>query len=92
MAMGYRFQIDDFRVNPGVSASVLISNVGIAPIYRDAFVSVEGVRGAFNLKYLMPGESTWIQIECASSENSRPAVECDHLVSGQSIEYQASVK
>ena len=50
MSMGYRFEIRDFCVNPGKSASVLIANVGVAPIYRDAWVAVEGVRGSFNLR------------------------------------------
>lgn len=92
MAMGYRFEIKDFCVNPGKSASVLIKNVGVAPIYRNAYVAVDGVKGSFNLRYLMPGESTWIQIECAATNASRPTIECDHLVKGQKIEYQASVK
>ncbi len=92
MSMGYRFEIRDFCVNPGKSASVLIANVGVAPIYRDAWVAVEGVRGSFNLRGLMPGESTWVQIECNASSSSKPSIECDHLVKGQKIEYQASVK
>ena len=92
MSMGYRFEIKDFCVNDGVSASVLISNVGVAPIYRDAWVAVDGVRGSFNLRGLMPGESTWIQIQCPASASSKPSIECDHLVKGQKIEFQASVK
>lgn len=92
MSMGYRFEIQDFCVNPGKSASVLIENVGVAPIYRDAFVAVDGVRGSFNLRHLMPGESTWIQIKCPATKASKPSIECDHLVKGQKIEYQASVK
>lgn len=92
MSMGYRFEIQDFYVNPGKSASVLIENVGVAPIYRDAYVAVDGVRGSFNLRHLMPGESTWIQIQCPATKASKPSIECDHLVKGQKIEYQASVK
>lgn len=92
MSMGYRFEIRDFCVNEGVCASVLIANVGVAPIYKDAFVSVDGVRGSFSLRYLMPGESTWIQISCPATKASKPTIECDHLVPGQKIEYQASVK
>ena len=92
MSMGYRFEIKDFCVNPGKSASVFIENVGVAPIYRDAYVAVEGVKGSFNLRNLMPGKSTWIQIKCNATSASRPTIECAHLVKGQKIEYQASVK
>ena len=50
MSMGYRFEIRDFCVNPGQSASVLIANVGVAPIYRDAYVAVDDEIGLFNLR------------------------------------------
>lgn len=92
MSMGYRFEIQDFCVNTGNSASVLIANVGVAPIYRDAYVAVDGVKGSFNLRHLMPGEYTWIQIAYPATSTSKPTIECDHLVKGQKIEYQASVK
>ena len=92
MSMGYSFEIKDFCVNEGVSASVLISNVGVAPIYRDAWVAVDGVRGSFNLRGLMPGESTWVTIDCPATKASRPSIECDHLVKGQKIEFEAHVE
>lgn len=92
MSMGYSFEIKDFCVNDGVSASVLISNVGVAPIYRDAWVAVDGVRGSYNLRGLMPGESTWVTIDCPATKTSRPSIECDHLVKGQKIEFEAHVE
>ena len=55
MSMGYKFEIKDFRVK-GNEAAVLIANIGVAPIYRDAYVSVGGVKGEYSLKKLMPGE------------------------------------
>ena len=87
MSMGYRFEIRDFQI--GERAHVLIANVGVAPIYRDAFVEVEGVRGEYNLRNLMPGQEQWIDIECRPTRESRPVIACDHLVPGQEIQYQA---
>ena len=92
LSMGYRFEIRDYQVKEGESASVLIANVGVAPIYRDAFVEVEGVRGDCNLRTLMPGEKTWVTIPCAATLQSRPVIACDHLVAGQEIQYQADIK
>jgi hypothetical protein len=92
MSMGYRFEIRDFQVKEGQSAAVLIANVGVAPIYRDAFVEVEGARGDFNLRTLMPGEEAWVTIPCKAKLTSRPVIACDHLVSGQEIQYQADIK
>ncbi|MBR5256804.1 MAG: DUF4832 domain-containing protein [Bacteroidales bacterium] len=92
MSMGYSFEVRDFRIKEGESASVLIANIGVAPIYRDAFVEVEGVRGDFNLRELMPGQEAWVTIPCKSSKKSRPAIACDHLVSGQEIQYKADIQ
>lgn len=92
MSMGYRFQVDEFRVKTGTGAAIKISNVGVAPIYRDAFVAVGGKRGEYSLKNLMPGESRWIKIDSPEiSEESKITIECDHLVSGQKIQFQASL-
>ena len=94
MSMGYRFKIEDFRVKAGTGAAVLIANVGVAPIYRDAFVAVDGIRGNFNLRTLMPGEEQWVRIDGTSiSASSKPSIACDHLVDGQKgIEFEADVK
>ena len=91
MSMGYKFEIKDFRVK-GNEAAVLITNIGVAPIYRDAYVAVGGVRGEYSLKDLMPGDEVWIHIKGDGvSAQAVPAIECDHLVPGQKIEYKASV-
>ena len=92
MSMGYRFAIKDFRVK-GNEAAVLITNVGVAPIYRDAYVSVGGVKGDYSLKNLMPGEEQWIHFKGQGvSAQSVPEIVCEHLVPGQKIEYDADVK
>lgn len=90
MSMGYKFTILDYKVN-GADAAVLISNTGVAPIYRDAYVAVGGVRGTENLRKLMPGEQVWVEIKGGYTEGAVPTIECDHLVKGQKIEYAANV-
>ena len=92
MAMGYRFELRDFRVKEGEGAAALVANVGVAPIYRDAFVAVDGVRGTLNLRTLMPGDEAWVIIPCKATAASRPSLVSDHLVSGQRIQYQADIK
>ncbi len=92
MSMGYRFEIKDFRIKEGEWAEVLIANVGVAPIYRSAFVAVEGVRGDYDLSQLMPGEEVTVRIACQAASSSVPAIQCDHLVPGQEIQYQAHIQ
>jgi hypothetical protein len=92
MAMGYSYEILDYRVN-GDEAAVLIKNIGAAPIYRDAYVSVGGHVGEYSLAGLMPGWRQWIVIKGAGvSADAKPEIVCEHLVPGQKIEYKADIK
>ena len=90
MACGYKFAIEDFRVRRNRSV-VLIKNTGIAPIYRNAYVAVNGVRGKQSLNTLCPGESIWIEV-ASGGASPRLTIECDHLVPGQKIEFEADIK
>ena len=93
MSMGYRFCIKDFLVKKGVGAAVLIENAGVAPIYRDAFVAADGIRGTYNLRGLMPGQSEWVRIDSdAMSKAPVLSIACDHLVPGQQIGFEADVQ
>lgn len=93
MSMGYRFRIEAFLVKKGVGAAVLVSNTGVAPIYHDAFVEVDGVRGAYDLRSLLPGESVWIAVD-NPSVGAAPvlSIACDRLVAGQKIEFEADIE
>ena len=91
LSMGYKFRILDYRIN-GTTAAIKIANVGVAPIYRDAWVAVDGVRSDWSLAGLMPGESKWLEITVRGlSESSVVSIECDHLVKGQKIRYEANL-
>lgn len=87
MATGYRFCVADFR-RSGDKVAVYIKNNGVAPIYRDAYIVVDGNKGPYSLKNLMPGSGKWVEIGGISSENPEIRISCDHLVSGQSIEFE----
>ena len=54
MATGYKFQITSFKASNS-QARVTVKNTGIAPIYFDAFVTVNQVRSQSSLKGLLPG-------------------------------------
>lgn len=91
-SMGYKFEIKDYR-QKGEEAAVLIANIGVAPIYRDAYVEVGGVKGDYSLKNLMPGEEVWIYFNGQGvSPEAVPQITCSHLVPGQKIEYKANIE
>jgi hypothetical protein len=89
MACGYRFKINDFKANNSTS-QVTVENTGVAPIYYDAYVTVNGVRSSKSLKYLQPGESAQYTVN-AGGLNPELKIECDRLVPGQIIEFEADL-
>jgi hypothetical protein len=89
-ACGYKFRIDGFKAGER-AARVSVSNTGIAPIYHDAFVAVNGVRAERSLKGLGPGKSATFDI-ASGGKRPRLTIESDHLVPGQVIGFDADLK
>jgi hypothetical protein len=89
LACGYRFQITGFEATP-FRSRVTVSNRGVAPIYHDAFLAVNGVRSDRSLKGLLPGESRTDEI-LSGGDSPKLTIACDRLVPGQSIDYDADL-
>lgn len=90
IASGYSFRIDDFRVK-GDSSAVKITNTGVAPIFRNAYVAVNGVRSDYNLTQLLPDSSVWTKIPTGGMKPVL-SIECDHLLPGKKIEFDANIQ
>ncbi len=90
LACGYRFRITAFEA--GASASrVSVENTGVAPIYHDAYVAVNGVRAPESLKLLAPGQRRQFTV---ASGGAAPVltIEADRLVPGQTIGFDADLR
>jgi hypothetical protein len=68
-----------------------VKNNGVAPIYRDAYVAVNGVRASESLAILQPGQEAVYEV-VYNGETPVLTIECDHLVSGRRIEFEANIK
>jgi hypothetical protein len=90
IACGYRFRVTAFETSSS-AARVTVSNTGVAPIYYDAFVAVNGIRAKESLKGLLPGESHRFDV-ASGGANAKLEIECDRLVPGQSIGFDANLK
>ena len=90
LACGYKFRILSFEASARRSR-VWVSNTGVAPIYHDAYVTVDGVRATESLRLLLPGEMRRFIIN-AGGANPRLAITSDRLVEGQVIEYDADLE
>lgn len=88
-ACGYRFKVERFEASDS-AACVTIANIGVAPIYYDAYPAVNGVRAAESLAGLLPGKRREFTI---ASGGTAPAlnIESDRLVPSQRIEFEANL-
>ena len=89
MACGYKFKVSDFKTD-GNSTKITVQNTGVAPIYYDAFVTVNGIRSSESLKFLQAGSTHEYQVRSGGG-NPKLTIECDRLLSGQKIEYEADL-
>ena len=89
MANGYKFHITAFQASSSHSV-VTVENRGIAPIYYDAYVAINGVRAEQSLKGLLPDESLQVEINAGGSEPVL-TIESDRLVAGQVIQFEADL-
>jgi hypothetical protein len=90
LACGYRFRVTAFEASD-TAARVTVTNSGVAPIYYDAFVAVNGVRARESLKGLLPGEERRLTIPSGGA-SPKLTIECDRLVPGQRIEFEADLE
>ena len=90
---GYKFEITGYAVNK-VSAAVRVKNIGIAPLYHNAYVTVKGVRSEKSLKGLLPGEEatfTVAGLTIGDSEKPEPTITGDKFLKGATIPYKANL-
>ena len=88
LASGYKFRVTSYAFN-GRQARATVKNEGVAPIYRDAWVAVGGLRSGTSLKGLLPGDSLTVTVN-ASANDLELTIESDHLV-GRPIQYLADL-
>lgn len=89
MANGYKFHITEFKASP-TRSRVTVTNRGIAPIYYDAYITVNGTRAQQSLKGLLPNQSLTVDIEVGGNQPVL-TIESDRLVSGQEIQFDATL-
>lgn len=89
LANGYKFTVTAFSATSSASR-VTIKNTGIAPIYYDAYVTVNGVRATETLKGLLPNDSLAVEIT-SGGDNPTLSIQSDRLVEGQQIQFNADL-
>jgi hypothetical protein len=89
MATGYRFSVTGFQTD-GELTRITVTNIGVAPIYFDAYPAVAGVRSDTSLRGLIPGEERDFDVADGGA-GGEVTIECDRLVPGQVIQFEADL-
>ena len=89
MFCGYNFAVTELKTN-GKNTVARVTNTGIAPIYRDAYLAVGGVRSKTSLKGLCPGQEKLIQVDKAT-DGSDVTIESDYILPTQKIQFDADL-
>lgn len=90
LATGYKFKITFYR-SSATETRITVKNIGIAPLYYDAYLTVDGKKATASLKLLQPGVEKEYSVNTPATTGSVVAIQCDRLVPGQKIEYEASL-
>jgi hypothetical protein len=88
LATGYKFKIVSLRTAADTSVFEIL-NYGVAPIYYDAYIAVNGTRSPQSLKLLAPGQTQTYGVS-AGAEGAEITIECDKLVEGQKIQFHGT--
>ena len=89
---GYKFQITKFQASD-TQAKITVKNIGVAPIYHDAYVTVKNKRSDVSLKGLLPDEEQEyiVDVGINANENPEPTITSDKILEGKTIPYQANL-
>lgn len=96
MATGYRFEVTACETNGSDCTRITVRNNGVAPLYRDAYFAIGGIRSAETLAGLLPGQSRQLNIPAALPIDTvhqptiLPVIVCDYILDCQTIEYDSN--
>lgn len=77
----------------GTTTRLLVTNQGVAPLYRDAWFAIGEVRADKSLKGLLPNTETWVEIPAVPKEDGSDIhIISDHILPKQEIEFNADIE
>ena len=87
IAAGYTFRVSDCRTN-GTETRLIVSNQGIAPIYRDAYFAIGNTQSETSLRGLLPGQGVEIVIPTGLINADDLQIISPYILPNQKIEFE----
>jgi len=92
MSTGYRIAVRECKTD-GTVTRLLVTNEGIAPLYRDAWFAIGEVRADKSLMGLLPGRKMWVEIAAVpEADGSDIRIVSDHILPMQEIQFNADIE
>lgn len=86
MAAGYSFTVCACRAGQG-RTQLLVTNEGVAPIYRDAYFAIGSTRCAQSLRGLLPGQKVVLELPVELTASEDLHIESDYILPSQTIQF-----
>ncbi len=91
MATGYRFVVKQCQTNGSITR-LLVTNQGVAPLYRDAWFTIGDIRSAISLRDILPGQELWVEIPAIPAVDGQDIhIESNCILPSQSIEFETQI-
>ena len=91
MNTGYRIAVKECKTD-GSTTRLLVTNEGIAPLYRDAWFAIGDIRADKSLMGLLPDKEMWIEIPATPKpDGSDIHIVSDYILPKQEIEFNANI-
>jgi hypothetical protein len=91
LATGYRFVVKRCETD-GVSTRLQVANIGVAPLYKDAWFAIGDIRSTTTLRGLLPGEEYWMEILAVpDTDGGNLQIVSDCILPRQTIEFVADL-
>ncbi|MCR5534162.1 MAG: DUF4832 domain-containing protein [Bacteroidaceae bacterium] len=91
MSTGYRIAVKECKTD-GSTTRLLVTNEGIAPLYRDAWFAIGEIRADKSLMGLLPDKKMWIEIPATpQNDGSDIHIVSDYILPKQEIEFNANI-
>lgn len=89
LASGYRYKVVQCATSDTITA-LTVTNVGVAPIYYDAYFAIGTQKSTISLRTVCPGDTIRMTFPGRLTNTKDIHIECDHLLPGKSIDYDAN--
>ena len=90
LASGYKFKVLDIKGDAD-STLILVTNIGVAPIYAEANFSIGQISANQSLSYILPGDTGLVTLYASMLKGKPLEIYSPAVLDDQVIEFEANV-